>query len=56
MEVTAMTQESALTSEEIEAMDEDLGTPGRTTTATRPDAEAAAEQVAVRSQEPEAKS
>ena len=51
-----MTQESALTPEEIEAMDQDLGTPDQKPVLTEHDSDDGSEQLAVRSQEPEAKS
>jgi hypothetical protein len=51
-----MTQESALTREEIEAMDRDIGTPGQQPAPSREETETGREQMAVRSEEPEAKS
>jgi hypothetical protein len=51
-----MTQESALTREEIEAVDEGFSTSSRKPPANQEERDAARELQAVRSQEPEAKS
>jgi hypothetical protein len=51
-----MTQESALTQGEIEAMDRDLGAPSQEPAPAQPDADGSTERPTVRPQESEAKS
>jgi hypothetical protein len=51
-----MSQESALTPEEIEAMDQDVGTPEQQPIATQADVDSAADRLRTASQEPEARS
>jgi hypothetical protein len=56
LEVTTMTQESALTREEIEALDRDLDTLGFDPGQPRQDSDQELDQQRVRAREPEARS
>jgi hypothetical protein len=55
-EVETMTQESALTREEIEALDDEIGTLGFEPAPERDDPDARLDALAIRTQQPEDRS